>query len=316
MKKFFFLFLPLWLYGEVVWQQSSNGTASHLELSSTTIAIDQPLELTLRLQFPLDAHAEFSTSWRQDDLSAFNVVSQTKKNSPGAVEIRYLLDPLYSGDIFIHIPTISILKGKQPLTSYSIPPISVSITPLPETAILQAEPLVRADTLHPIEISRENALLFEKPASPQEELAIFKERTFPLNNLLKAASVFALFTVLWFLLRKQRPVELKNSRTTLLRTLQDLELSFGSNSIDPEMYQNLNIKMRQYIQDRYGINAPYLTTEEFLNEASKHENVDANNREILKAFLKESDRVKFKGKQPTLQDLDTSLKLVHKLIRS
>lgn len=293
-----------------------NEMSGSLELSDTSITFNQPLELTLRLQFPKDAQADISTSWLQDNLSAFTLISKKLKNTPGALEASYKLDPLFAGKILIHVPTISIKRGKQLLTSFAIPPISVLVTPILETAILQAEPLVRADTLHPIEINRENALLFEKPASPQEELKIFKDRTFPLNNLVKSAAVFALFSILWFFLRKQQPVQHQNSRLTLLKTLQDLERSFGVNQLDPEMYRNLNIKMRQYIQERYGINAPYLTTEEFLQEASKHDDVDAKSREILKAFLKESDRVKFKGKNPTLQDLDTSLKLVHKLIKA
>ena len=51
--------------------------------------------------------------------------------------------------------------------------------------------------------------------------------------------------------------------------------------------------LRGYIEARFGLRAPKLSTEEFLFEAERSERLDASARERLAAFLFGCDRVKF-----------------------
>ena len=248
----------------------------------------------------MDPKQETPIQWKQNALTAFTIISQTIEKNPPS--FHFVLEPRYAGKVFIRMP--------------DVPLIPITVLPLGKKAeALAIEPLVRTDSLNPMEISRENTLLFKKPSSPAEIDKAFQERSFPIAKLLLAFGFIGLLPLLIVLLRKHPIKPKETSRTGLLNTLQELEKSLNANYLKPEMYQNLNLKMRYYIQERYGINAPFLTTEEFLQEASRNENIDSKNRETLKAFLKESDRVKFKGKPLTLQDLDASLKLVHKIIK-
>ena len=61
-----------------------------------------------------------------------------------------------------------------------------------------------------------------------------------------------------------------------------------------DFYVELTMVVRRYVQRKYGIRAPNLTTEEFFAEVSKPEH-KLNSAEALKQFLESADMVKFAG---------------------
>lgn len=63
-------------------------------------------------------------------------------------------------------------------------------------------------------------------------------------------------------------------------------------------YVELSDTVRRYIEDRYGVRAPELTTEEFLRAAQQQLRMQPAHRELLEAFLSTCDRVKFAGYRP------------------
>ncbi|MFT3697510.1 MAG: hypothetical protein QM831_30485 [Kofleriaceae bacterium] len=69
-------------------------------------------------------------------------------------------------------------------------------------------------------------------------------------------------------------------------------------------FVQLSAIVRRYLEQRYEIRAPELTTEEFLNIATQNPNLKADHRALLTAFLERCDRVKFAGYRP---DSDESL---------
>ena len=66
--------------------------------------------------------------------------------------------------------------------------------------------------------------------------------------------------------------------------------------------------VRRYLEGRYGVRAPELTTEEFLQEAQRAAALAANHRELLSAFLERCDRVKFAGYRPDSDESMATLK--------
>ena len=63
-------------------------------------------------------------------------------------------------------------------------------------------------------------------------------------------------------------------------------------------YVELSDIVRRYIEERFALRAPELTTEEFLAEAGRSAELTAGNRELLSAFLATCDRVKFARYSP------------------
>lgn len=69
-------------------------------------------------------------------------------------------------------------------------------------------------------------------------------------------------------------------------------------------FVELSAIVRRYIEHRYDIRAPELTTEEFLDVATARPELRAEHRDMLRQFLERCDRVKFAGYRP---DADESL---------
>lgn len=72
-----------------------------------------------------------------------------------------------------------------------------------------------------------------------------------------------------------------------------------------DFYVELTMVVRRYIQRKYGVKAPHLTTEEFLRSAKE---VCAKAGEQLKDFLESADMVKFAGVAATIAMTDDATK--------
>jgi hypothetical protein len=69
-------------------------------------------------------------------------------------------------------------------------------------------------------------------------------------------------------------------------------------------FVSLSAIVRHYLEQRYEIRAPELTTEEFLQVATARPELSGDHRGLLRSFLERCDRVKFAGYRP---DADESL---------
>jgi len=69
-----------------------------------------------------------------------------------------------------------------------------------------------------------------------------------------------------------------------------------------EYYSTLTDIVRVYLEGRYHVRAPEMTTEEFLVTSSRDGRLDAAHRRLLGEFLGESDLVKFARYVPSLAD--------------
>lgn len=63
-------------------------------------------------------------------------------------------------------------------------------------------------------------------------------------------------------------------------------------------YVELSGIVRRYLEDRFGLRAPELTTEEFLHVAQRSRELTREHRALLSSFLEGCDRVKFAGYRP------------------
>ena len=67
-----------------------------------------------------------------------------------------------------------------------------------------------------------------------------------------------------------------------------------------EYYSTLSNIIRVYLEGRFGLRAPEMTTEEFLQATARGGQLERQHRELLGEFLVESDLVKFAKHVPTL----------------
>ncbi len=77
-------------------------------------------------------------------------------------------------------------------------------------------------------------------------------------------------------------------------------------------YVELSAILREYIEERFSIRAPELTTQEFLAEAAKTNALSVEQQRLVVRFLLQSDKVKFARHTPTLTEMrDAFAYVVH-----
>ena len=79
-------------------------------------------------------------------------------------------------------------------------------------------------------------------------------------------------------------------------------------------YVELSDIVRRYIEARFGLRAPELTTEEFLLEAGRAAALSKAHRELLSAFLERCDRVKFARYSPAADESQDALQLARRFL--
>jgi hypothetical protein len=81
-----------------------------------------------------------------------------------------------------------------------------------------------------------------------------------------------------------------------------------------EFYTRLSDIVRQYLEGQLGLRAPERTTEEFLYEASRDHALSVEHKELLGAFLQESDLVKFARFRPGADDTKRAFRAAEKFV--
>jgi hypothetical protein len=101
-------------------------------------------------------------------------------------------------------------------------------------------------------------------------------------------------------LRARRRIAVKKSAyDEAIGKLRSLEVRGAPAAEDADAwFVELSAIVRSYLERRYDIRAPELTTEEFLLVASKAPELTAGHRTQLSQFLERCDRVKFAGYRP------------------
>ncbi len=74
-----------------------------------------------------------------------------------------------------------------------------------------------------------------------------------------------------------------------------------------KFYVELSGIIRHYLENRFDLRSPELTTEEFLSIASRSPDLGAAHRGLLREFLSRADLVKFAGLRPGQDEIDESI---------
>ena len=132
------------------------------------------------------------------------------------------------------------------------------------------------------------------------------------------AAVIGLFYFLKTRFKKPRPMITpppKPPHETAYERLQELkEQNLPSQGRFKEYYTILADIIRRYIEDRFGIRAPEMTTQEFLDSLRASEELTPEHKNLLKGFLNSCDMVKFAKYGPTFPETEESFQHASKFI--
>jgi hypothetical protein len=91
-----------------------------------------------------------------------------------------------------------------------------------------------------------------------------------------------------------------------LDTLSSRQRPADEHEIDA-FFVELSALIRRYLEDRFELRAPELTTEEFLQAASASPDLDEAHQAFLRSFLRRADEVKFGRLIPPPEDIEAAL---------
>ncbi len=83
-----------------------------------------------------------------------------------------------------------------------------------------------------------------------------------------------------------------------------------------EYYVRLSAVVRHYLEGRFGLRAPEMTTEEFLQAVQRGSQLPVAHRSLLAEFLCEADLVKFARHMPTVDDADRAFGAARQFVES
>ncbi len=122
--------------------------------------------------------------------------------------------------------------------------------------------------------------------------------------LLAAIGPFAWRFFVSFFERRRRQSAFEVARAdldTLLRGGRPTERTMDA------FYVKLSLIVRTYLEDRFGLRSPELTTQEFLTEMGGSPDLARSHQSLLQSLLEEADLVKFAGHRPEAEVVDASI---------
>ena len=127
--------------------------------------------------------------------------------------------------------------------------------------------------------------------------------------ILVAVIVVVAGVILFVWWRSNRQHRLRRTAYEIARQKLDQLLAkpLGADTASIEsFFVTISLIVRKYLEDRFGLHAPDLTTEEFLQLASQTSELTSEHRQLLQRFLKQADLVKFAGAQVTPDEIQRS----------
>lgn len=130
------------------------------------------------------------------------------------------------------------------------------------------------------------------------------------------AAILAACPFAWSRYRAWRAMARRRSAYDVARSRLDGLLAKrtpGAEQIGP-FYVELSAIVRRYLEDRFDVRAPELTTEEFLASAQRAADLTGDHQALLREFLRQADLVKFAGLTPTEEDIRASIQAAERFL--
>lgn len=328
---------------EINWTNKKGSFAASISLSSQELSLEQALRIKIALTFP-------STYRPQTEKLLIDLLNTGEFALPPFALAKQKigseqqpLDSIHSQNIDLYLSPQ--LPGNFTLTIHKITfePVNpgvaqeqallgttfqIKVTPLtiPLNSKNLIAPLLPLSQKPPISLSSLNKHKYidnpELIKQAQAEISnSITSKTFPWIILIAFASlslvVMLVKTLPWI------KVEVKKEAPTLppkLIASQELkklkEMKLLENKMFVPLVSHLDHIVRKYIENSFHINAPNLTTPEFIKTASKSTSLDPETRLKLVRFMSNSDNIKFAAYNPSQEDCHKALTTAQELFES
>jgi hypothetical protein len=344
MKNIFYLFAILattFGFSETVsWQEQKGDFSAKVEIPSTTLTIDDLIQINLTLNYPETHHPNLNAIRR--NLIAYYgldtppfVVFKEKIDPPitknqGLIQqnLTFYLLPQLPGEHYLTLQKISFDANKdskeESVDLFSdVFSINVEIPKFDFQPAILIAPFMELSEQPPVLMSFENKRRFlYNPQMIQDEIAanlsLLKAKNLPWIHVLALLAIAGVILLIRFSPPKT-PTVVSNEidkKKLALKKLNDL-IEVGINQKEPSdtFITSLDHAVRYYVESAYQIEASTSTTPEFLIKAAANPKLDNDMRARLVQFLQSTDRVKYARHSPTLEECNKAARAAKQLVQ-
>ncbi len=250
--------------------------------------------LYVRLTVEAKAGVTLDVPFEHDALGRFRITGFDQRHEyaadGGPREIRnYTLDALASG-------------------RHRLPPLRLTFTPAGATAPVELLTDEVPLEIEPVPAARVSAELVPAHGPIDPVLG----QASPLPWIIAGAGTAILAVAAWFAIRR---VQVRRAVVARATAYERAVLALGAlarrgaptEGDADAWFVELSAIVRAYLEGRFAVRAPELTTEEFLREAGRSPELGDAQRAGLGEFLARCDRVKFAGWRPDAEESPTTL---------
>jgi hypothetical protein len=203
--------------------------------------------------------------------------------------------------------------------------IDVRMPPPDLTRLEDGTPLMALTPTIPVEINDLNKEILSDQAllerENQRNQRSIREKAFPWIGL-----AFVLLAGVITLIAKTKPLIPPSLQKPLIsmasvqkKALDAIDQLSQTNLVQQEYFDlfftKLSAIVRTFIEDRYQLRASTYTTQEFLEQVSKHSALEKKAQSLLSQFLISSDHVKFAHYKPSARECSQSLEEARQFIQ-
>jgi len=126
------------------------------------------------------------------------------------------------------------------------------------------------------------------------------------------AAVIVIYVIIKYILQRRKKAQLivpppRPAHEIAYEALMELQKKgYPEKGMIKEYYTELSDIVRRYIENRFGLRAPEMTTEEFIQGVRDSGQLDAGQKDLLREFLSRCDLVKFAKFGPEKDEIDGS----------
>ncbi|MFC1576689.1 BatD family protein, partial [Candidatus Omnitrophota bacterium] len=272
---------------------------SGVDKDKPTINIGDRIKYTIRVTAKADTEVELPAFKSKTGDFGIRDRGTSEKTIFGktTIDAWYILTTFKTGDLKIPEATVTYMeKGRDVWREAKVPPVPVKVESVLESAKNKSD--IR---------DIKNPLFFPKVYMPF------------LRFFAGAILLFLIILAILYLRKKIREARIK--ATTKLPyeiALEKLEALKQSDLIKKgmvkEYYFELSDILRHYLEERFHMKAPEMTTEEFLAMLKIEAKLILEHKTLLKEFLQHCDLVKFAKYGPSKNEIELSFDSARKLV--
>jgi hypothetical protein len=270
----------------------------HASVDHTEITIGDKIRYTVEVSAAADAEVlipVLSGQLGDFTVSDFGDVPTRKDNGRVVVTRWYTITSFTTGDHSVPAPRVQFRRPGEALQTVEGNEVQVAVTSL---------------------LARDQGAADIRDIKPPEEVP-FDWRPY---GVAAAAVVFVglLGAAFFYLLNRPRRQRLTPPRPAHEIALAALNRLRTQHLIEAGKFEDYYIELsaiiRRYLEDRFHLRAPEMTTEEFLGTAPTDARLTATQRRLLGDFLTQADLVKFARHLPSLTDSEAAYEAARRFV--